>query len=63
MKLNRYKSYLEFYFANFYSRSILWNKTPLRVVFFVWSAALGTIIALDNLRSGMSLTPRDWLKW
>ena len=31
-------------------RSIWRNKVPSRVVFFVWLAALGKILTLDNLR-------------
>jgi hypothetical protein len=31
-------------------RSIWRNKVPLRVAFFVWPAALGKILTIDNLR-------------
>ena len=31
-------------------RSIWQTKTPLRVAFFVWTAVLGKILTLDNLR-------------
>jgi hypothetical protein len=31
-------------------KSILRGKAPSRVAFFVWTAALGRILALDNLR-------------
>ena len=31
-------------------KSIWCTKAPLRVAFFVWSAALGKILTLDNLR-------------
>jgi hypothetical protein len=31
-------------------KSIWWTKAPSRVAFFVWSAALGKIFTMDNLR-------------
>jgi hypothetical protein len=36
--------------THFLCRSIWWNKAPLRVVFFSWSAALGKILIMNKLR-------------
>jgi hypothetical protein len=36
--------------THFHWKSILWNKVPLRVTFFAWSAILGKILTMDNLR-------------
>lgn len=36
--------------THFHWKSILWNKVPLRVTFLAWSAILGKILTMDNLR-------------
>jgi hypothetical protein len=40
-------------------KSILKVKAPPRVVFFVWMAALGKILTLDNLRK-MNIIVMEW---
>jgi hypothetical protein len=36
--------------AHFPWKSIWWTKVPLKLAFFAWSAALGKILFMDNLR-------------
>jgi hypothetical protein len=40
-------------------KSIWQSKVPLRVAFFAWSAALGKILTMDNLRK-QNLIVVDW---
>ena len=44
---------------SFLWKSILKAKVPLRVSFFVWTAALGRICTVDNLRK-RGLIMVDW---
>jgi hypothetical protein len=44
--------------SHFPWKSVLQTKNPLRVAFFPWSAALGKILAIDNLRKHVIVVDR-----
>ena len=45
-----YQALLDVCTQSFPLRSVWKQKVPSRVTFFVWTAALGTILTIDNLR-------------
>jgi hypothetical protein len=50
-KVGSFFSSLAFSVGSHFSwKSVLWTQTLMRATYFVWSAALGKILTIDNLK-------------